>query len=128
MKTKSLNDFKASLAVISSNVAAFHGGNVHAYRPVAIELRKLLCDTRGKTDNSLMKRLFPDFRLHPLSGNQNQIDEHTVLYIPGQTWFDGHGGSSLSQLFNETAPSLLLDEWLEQKLFDFTTTIKSFIR
>jgi len=128
MNTKSLHDLEASLAVISSNMTAYHAGNVHAYRPVAVELRKLLCDTQAKTDNSLIKRLFPDFRLRPLSGDQNSIDEHTALYIPGQMSFDGRGGSSLSQLFNESAPSLLLDEWLEQKLFDFTTTIRSFIR
>jgi len=128
MKTKSLHDLDASLSVISTNVAAYHTGNAHAYRPIAVELRKLLCDTIGKTDNSLMKRLLPDFMLRPLAGNQNKIDEHTALYIPGQISFDGRGGSSLSQFFNENAPSLILDEWLEQKLFDFTTTIRTFIR
>lgn len=128
MKTKSLHDLEASLAVISSNVSAYHAGNVHAYRPVAVELRKLLCDTQARTDNSLIKRLFPDFRLRPLSGSQNLIDEHTVLYIPGRISFDGRGSSNLSELFNESAPSLLMDEWLEQKLFDAATTIRSFIR
>ncbi len=128
MKMKSLHDLEASLAVMSSNVTAYHAGNVHAYRPVAVELRKLLCDTHARTDNSLLKRLFPDFRLCPLSGNQNRIDEYTVLYIPGPVSFNGRESSSLSQLFNESAPSLSLDEWLQQKLFDFTTTIKDFIR
>ena len=126
MNAKSLHDLEASLAVISSNVKAYQGGNIHTYRPVAVELRKLLCDTKGKTDNSLIKRLLPNFRLRPLSGNQNKIDEHTVLYILGQ--IDGRGGSNLSKLFNESAQSLQLDEWLEQKLFDSTMTIKSFIR
>ena len=128
MNTKSLHDLEASLSVISTNIAAYHTGNTHAYRPVAVELRKLLCDTMGKTDNSLIKRLLPDFRLRPLAGNQSKIDEHTTMYIPGQISFDGRGGGSLSQLFNENAPSLILDEWLEQKLFDFTTTIRTFIR
>ena len=128
MNMKSLRDLEASLAVVSSNVTAYYAGNIHAYRPMAVELRKLLCDTHAKTDNSLLKRLFPDFRLRPLSGNQNRIDEYTVLYIPGQMSFNGRGSSSLSHLFNESAPSLSLDEWLQQKLFDFTTTIKDFIR
>jgi len=128
MNTKSLHDLEASLSVISANVAAYHAGNAHAYRPVAVEIRKLFCDTVGKSDNSLIKRLLPDFMLRPLAGNQNKIDEHTTLYIPGQISFDGRGGSSLGQLFNENAPSLILDEWLEQKLFDFTTTIRTFIR
>jgi len=128
MKTKSLHDFEASLSIISTNVAAYYAGNVHAYRPVAVELRKLLCDTKGKTDNSLIKRLLPNFMLHPLAGSQNKIDEHTVFYIPGKVSFNGRGGSSMSRLFNEDSPSLSLDEWLEQKLFDFTTTIRTFIR
>jgi hypothetical protein len=128
MNAKSLHDLEASLAVISSNVKAYQDGNIHAYRPVAVELRKLLCDTKGKNDNSLIKRLMPNFRLRPLSGDQNKIDKYTTLYIPGQMSFNGKGGSNLSKLFNESAPSLLLDEWLEQKLFDFTMTIKNFIR
>ena len=125
---KSLHDLEASLAVISSNVAAYHAGNVHAYRPIAVELRKLLCDTQGKTDNSLLPRLFPQLTLRPLSGNQDRIDKHTVLYIPGRMSFDGKGGSNMSELFNDSAPSLPVEAWLEQKLFDYTTTVKSFIR
>jgi hypothetical protein len=125
---KSLHDLEASLAVISSNVTAYYAGNVHAYRPVAVELRKLLCDTQAKTDNSLIKRLYPYFRLRPLSDNQNRIDKHTVLYIPGRMSFDGKGGSNMSELFNEAAPSLSLDAWLEQRLFDYATTIREFIR
>ena len=128
MNSKSLHDLEASLAVISANVAAYRAGNVHAYRPVAVELRKLLCDTQAKTDNSLIKRLLPNFELRPLSGDQNRIDEHTVLYIPGQMSFNGQGGNYLTEFFNESAPSLLLDAWLDQKLFDSTTTVKSFIR
>lgn len=125
---KSLHDFEASLAVISSNVKSYHNGNLHAYRPVAVELRKLLCDTQAKTDISLIKRIDPNLRLRPLSGNQNRIEEHTVLYIPGRMSFNGRGGSNMSEFFNESAPSLILDEWLQQKLFDHSTTIRDFIR
>jgi hypothetical protein len=125
---KSLHDLEASLAVISSNVTAYYGGNVHAYRPVAVELRKLLCDAQAKTDNSLIKRLYPDLRLRPLSGDQSRIDKHTVLYIPGRMSFDGKGRSNLSELFNEADPSLPLDAWLEQRLFDYETTVREFIR
>ena len=128
MYKKSLHDFEAALAVILTNTQAYYAGNQHAYRPVAVELRKLLCDTQRKSDNSLIKRCFPDLLLRPLSGNQERIDKHTVLYIPGQMKFDGRGGSTISTLFNESAPSLPLDEWLQQKMFDISTTIKDFIR
>lgn len=125
---KSQHDFEASLAVISSNMKAYCDGNQHAYRPVAVELRKLLCDTQARTDISLVKRLFPNLRLRPLSGNQDRIDEHTSLYIPGRMRFCGQGGNSMSELFNESAPSMALDEWLNQKMFDVSTTVRSFIR
>ncbi|MBS4060896.1 MAG: hypothetical protein KG029_10890 [Bacteroidetes bacterium] len=128
MNIKSWHDLEASIAVISANVAASQAGNIHAYRPVAVELRKLLCDTRNKTDNSLIKRLWPDFNLFPLSGNQKIITENPVLYIPAQIIFNGRGGSKLSELFNEFTQPLDLSEWLEQKLFDNSTTIRSFIR
>jgi len=125
---KSLHDLEASLAVISSNVTSYYSGNLHVYRPIAVELRKLLCDTRSGSDNSLVKRFFPDFRLHPLSGNQSRIDKFTVLYIPCQIKFDGRGGGSISTLFNEEATTLPLDEWLQQKMFDFSMTMRDFIR
>lgn len=126
-RIKSLHDFEASLAVISSNEKSYCDGNLHAYRPVAVELRKLLCDTQAKADISLIKRIYPQLKLHPLSGMQNRTDEYTDLYIPGRMSFNGRGGSKI-QLFNELAPSLILDEWLQQKLFDYSTTIKDFIR
>ncbi len=125
---KSLHDLEAALAVILANSNAYYGGNLHAYRPVAVELRKLLCDTHGKSDNSLVKRFFPDLWLRPLSGDQKRIDEFTTLYIPGQMKFDGQGGSTITTLFNESAPSLPLDEWLQQNIFDISTTIRGFIR
>ncbi len=128
MNKKSINDFEASLAVIKTNTQAYYAGNLHAYRPVAVELRKLLCDTQGKSDNSLVKRCFSNIWLRPLSGDQKQIDEYTALYIPGQVLFDGQGGSRFTTLFNESGPSLPLNEWLQQKLFDASTTIRNFIR
>ena len=49
MNNKSLHDLDASLAVIETNMKAYHSGVKSAYLPVAVELRKLLCDTqRGK--------------------------------------------------------------------------------
>ena len=128
IKMKSLHDLEAALAVILANTNAYYAGNLHAYRPVAVELRKLLCDTQARSDNSLIKRFFPDLWLRPLSGDQKRMDEFTVLYIPGQMKFDGQGGSSITTLFNESAPSLPLDEWLQQKMFDISTTIRDFIR
>jgi len=125
---KPLHDLEASLAVIQVNVRAFKSGIEHAYRPIAVELRKLLCDMQRKTDRSLLKLLFPDLHLHPLRGNQSFVDEYTVLYIPALVYPDGRGGSNIIEFFNESAPSIPIDEWLQQKLFDNSMTIEGFIR
>jgi hypothetical protein len=101
---------------------------MHAYRPVAVELRKLICDTQRGKDNSLIFRFFPDLRLHPLLGDQEQIDEFTTLYIPGTIRSDKHAKAKISPLFNEDGTTLSRGEWLEQKLFDKGTTVKNFIR
>ena len=53
--TKSEKDFEASFSVLASNIKSYYSGNKHAYRPVAVELRKLLCDTKNKDDISLLK-------------------------------------------------------------------------
>lgn len=128
MNVKSAHDLEASLSVLAENVRLYCTGNVHAYRPVAVELRKLLCDTQRGKDNSLIIRLFPDLRLHPLLGDQTRIDEFTTLYIPGTIRSGGHAKAKISPLFNEAVAALPLDEWLRQKLFDKDTTIRDFIR
>ncbi|MFN8414344.1 MAG: hypothetical protein U0Z26_18330 [Anaerolineales bacterium] len=128
MNNKSLHDLDASLAVIETNMKAYHSGVKSAYLPVAVELRKLLCDTQRGKDISLIKRLFRDLHLHPLLGRQENIDEQTTLYIPGRIQLNGKGGGGLSELFDESAPSLALETWLQQKLFNKTITIREFIR
>lgn len=126
--SKSLSDIRASFSVIASNIKDYYKGNKHVYRPIAVELRKLLCDTNKGDDISLLKRLFPDFRLRPLYGSKDKVDKYTVLYIPGVIYSDGKGFSKIQELINENAQSLLIDDWLNQKLIDDTTTVRDFIR
>ena len=125
---KSWHDFDACLAIIETNMKAYHSGVKFAYLPVAVELRKLLCDTQRGKDISLIKRLFPDLYFRPLLVKQENIDEHTTLYIPGRMQFNAKGSGGLSELFDESAPFISLDTWLQQKLFSTTITIREFIR
>ena len=118
----------ASLQVIGVNVNAYYGGALHTYRPIAAELRKLLCDTQSRKDISLLPQCFPGMQLHPLLASQSMIDEHTVLYIPGRMSFDGAGGSDMQMLFNESSPMLSVSDWLDQRLFSYNITLKEFIR
>lgn len=118
----------ASLQVIGVNVNAYYGGALHTYRPIAAELRKLLCDTKSRRDISLLPQCFPSMQLHPLIGSQSMVDEHTVLYIPGRMGFDGKGGSDIQVLFNESGQMLSVQDWLDQRLFSYNITLRDFIR
>ncbi len=123
-----IDQLNASIQVIGVNAHAFALGATHAYRPVAVELRKLLCDTQSRKDVSLLPRCFPEIRLHVLSGSQALIDEHTVLYIPGRISFGAGATSHLDRLFNESGPMLTIADWLEQKLFSKSITLKEMVR
>lgn len=128
MMFKPREDIDASCSVMVSNIKNYYEENKHSYRAVAVELRKLLCDTNKGDDISLLKRLFPDFCLRPLCGSQDKIDKYPVFYMSGIIYSDGKGFSKISQLINEDAPSLLIDEWLDQRMIDGTTTVRNFIR
>jgi len=118
----------AALQVIGLNAQAYYGGALHAYRPIAAELRKLLCDYQRGKDNSLLPQCFPGIRLHRLVGSPEMIDEHTSLYIPCEMRFDGKGGSDIVRLFDESGPMLAPGEWLDQKLFANVVTLRELIR
>lgn len=124
---KSKNDLIASLSNIESNLKNYYSGNAYSYLPIATELRKLLCDTQRGQNNSLIPRIYPDFRLRPLSGNQQNFDEFTTLYIPGRVSFNGFGKAGL-ELIDENGCPLPIEDWLEQKLYSHSMTIRDFIR
>ncbi len=128
MNKKTLYDIEASVSILGSNIKSYNAGNKHAYRVIALELRKLLCDKHRGQDISLIRRVFKDIRLHPLCGDKNKIDENTSLYIPGTISFDGKGNSYIESLFDKSQSPIVLDKWLEQKLFDNRITVRELIR
>jgi hypothetical protein len=80
-------------------------GQAAFYRVAALELRLLLCDTtrvhNRSVDTALLKRLYPELALHPLS----------------------------AQGFDLDAVPILLDDWLEQRIPDLPElTIREIIR
>jgi hypothetical protein len=125
MSNKAIEDFIASRNILNVNIRLFHEGHRDLYRVIAVELRKLLCD--GK--NSLVPRLFPNTRLHPLRGRlPEHLKEGLVLSIPSMIEFGGQGGSRIMELFDKRAELIPLNEWLSQDLFNKHITIQELIR
>jgi len=122
---KAIEDLMASRNILATNIRLFHEGNRDLYRVISVELRKLLCDGR----NSLVPRLFPDARLHPLRGRlPDHLKEGLVLHIPSMIHFDGKGGSRIIELFDKAAQPIPLADWLTQDLFNKDITINELIR
>jgi hypothetical protein len=123
-----LEHLNASLQVIEIGTSAHYRGAEHAYRPVATELRKLLCDTQSGRDNSLVLRCFPQTHLHVVAGGAAMIDELTTLYIPGRISTGGAARVELDFMFDEAGPMLPLAQWTEQPLLNNRATVRSLIR
>lgn len=51
------------LEILSSLLKSYEAGDKNLYKPMASQLRILLCDTHGKKDHSLIGRLFPQIKL-----------------------------------------------------------------
>lgn len=125
---KDLSDFLAARDVLAANIEMFHAGTRELYRVVAAELRKLTCD--GKT--TLLSRMFPDIKLHPIRGSQakmpKRLRESLVFHMPSRIRFDGKGGSRITSLFDANAERIPLEKWCDQPLFNDEITIRQFIR
>jgi hypothetical protein len=137
---KALNDLEASLSILSATISLFHSGNDHAYRVISVELRKLVCDGRDG-ENALVRRLFPEIKLHPITRASEEIREKLLaeqlgvaledlvtFRLPSMIYFDGKGGSKIERLFYLDEPPIDLTAWLDQPLFNKKITIRELIK
>lgn len=123
---KDFRDLLASRDILKANIEMFHAGTRELYRVVASELRKLTCDGRS----TLLSRISPNVTLHPLPNPWGQ-DEHAdkvVFQINSIIHCDGKGGSRIVKMFDDNAPPIPLENWLDQSLLNQNITIKELIR
>ncbi len=140
-KAKSLIDLDDAINNLELGVKAFHSGQTSAYRIVATQLRILLCDSIKGRDNSLLPRIFGHVRLHPILASVTQeldreweakfgylLSERVDFQLPGVLRFDGKGGSTIEELFDERREPIDLVKWLDQMTFSKEITIRELIR
>lgn len=128
MKGKSLRDLDAAISNISRSLQAYYAGDPYAYLPVAVELRKLLCEQKRGQDESLVLRDNPKFALHPLTKSSLPIDGPNVFLFRGPKSFNGRRSGYLGSLFDETQHVMPLSEWREQQLVSQDITIRNLIK
>ena len=119
----------ADLEQIEDNAALFRDGRNSAYQAVAIQLRNLLLKGR----RSLLERVFPGVRLHPL--NPLPVHEHiggntyrTTIFGHANLNMGSPGRSFLTLPVNRDAPPIPLDEWLDQWVVNPETKIRKLIQ
>lgn len=119
-------------AVIDSCLAAYYRGDKHMYRPLAGQLRILLCD-----NPPLLSRVFPDFAIPALRPIEWLKPDQAVLFDdnparlevqhpPGQDLrlarmpfiiTSYNNGLQVADLeLAAEAPKLVLDEWMNQRV------------
>lgn len=58
---------RESLAVVDTCLECIYGGKKHMYRALAGQLRLMLCDTLRRTDNSLIRRAYPNLEVSAIA-------------------------------------------------------------
>ncbi len=61
------NQLRESFKVIDTCLSCCYAKETHMYRPLAGQLRILLCDSTKKKDNSLLSRVYPNIQLSGLA-------------------------------------------------------------
>lgn len=54
---------REALSVVDTCLACIYDGKLHMYRPLAGQLRLLLCDSRQRQDNSLLAAVYPNLKV-----------------------------------------------------------------
>ncbi|MBI4528202.1 MAG: hypothetical protein HY695_30785 [Deltaproteobacteria bacterium] len=126
--SKSEEDFQASLKILETAVTHYHRGLKDAYRVVAGELRKLLCDA-----NPLLPRVRPKIRLHKLiwteklEGCPSLVNGLEVI-IPGSMSQRPDGSCRFELLFAMNPVLMEVDQWIEQPFLSPSITVRELIR
>jgi hypothetical protein len=116
-----------AINLVRINIALFDAGNRACYRLIAGQLRLLLCDGKG---NSLIKRVFPNPRLHPFwqCEEMDEIEKQggrMLFFLPGEL---ASNSSQITNICDRDKEPMELDKWLNLRVFDSSITLRGLIR
>jgi hypothetical protein len=116
--------FNESLKILEYSIMLVEFFEVKEFNKViAIQLRKLLCDTHRGEDISLIRKINSCPKLYPVTNNFEKLSD------------DGSAFINPSNLFDYSAPRIELNHWLNQVIYKIklskklnNITIKNFIK
>ncbi len=121
-------DFKNSLMLLRTYLESYEKGDILMYLPMAVELRKLICDK----EPSLLSRVIPEIKLYKLhtvdlfERNPNPLSglEHMM---PGRLNLS-RNPPTFNLLFTPTREKMELKSWTSQLFFNEGITIRELIK
>lgn len=127
---KQEEDFKNSILLLKSYLDSYEAGNALMYLPMAVELRKLMCE---KQDKPLMEQVIPDIELHKLHstelfGNHPSLLVGLQNFMPGSLSFSEHKLPTFNLLFSKKQERMKLEPWVDQMFFKEGISIRELIK
>jgi hypothetical protein len=127
---KQEEDFKNSIQLLKSYLDSYEGGNVLMYLPMAVELRKLLCEKQGKP---LMEQVIPDVELYKLHSTELFGNNPNPLvglqnFMPGRLVFYEGKLPTFNLLFSQKQEKIELNPWVDQMFFKEGISIRELIK
>ena len=127
---KQEEDFENSIQLLKSYLESYEAGNALVYLPMAVELRKLLCETHGKP---LMEVVIPDiefYKLHSteLFGNNPGLLVGLQNFMPGRLSYSGRTLPTFNLLFSKKQEKMKLEPWIDQMFFKEGISIRELIK
>jgi len=142
---KLVKDLKDTLSLLEDYLRLYWEGKEYHYQGVAVQLRKLCCDTQRGQDNSLLVQLYPEITFHPCNEPDsewlkelrekiaNPGKSRVIFASPVVFSTDSIG---IASVVDEELKPIRLSEWLDEMIHYGTTldgqsgeiTIRSLIR
>lgn len=127
---KNKSDLENSFELLAFYIKHYEEGRTNLYLPMAVELRKLLCE---KDPAPLITRVIPNFNLYKL--NTTKIFEQTPSLLvglenimPGRLENLENGITNFSLGFAKEKELMSIDNWVDQYFFNENITIRELIK
>ena len=127
---KQKEDFKNSISLLKSYIDSYECGNSLVYLPMAVELRKLLCETQGKP---LLDQVIPGVELYKLNSTELFENNPGLLdglqnFMPGRLIFPQGKLPIFNLSFSQKKEKINLRLWVNQMFFKEKISIYELIK
>ncbi len=128
--TKNKQDLINSFKLLETHIATYETGNYIVYQAMAVELRKLLCETNP---SPLLTRVITDFKLHKLHSaklfeKNPSLLEGLVNFMPGTLSTMNKTIPIFNLSFAEGWEQMNVSDWADQIFFKEKITIRELIK